>query len=787
MSHASTSNPAQQGDWDSTSDSKGDAKLLDRIRTRYRYMEKAWRNVRDRGHLDMQALGPDGPWDPQERAARKEAKRPCIHLDQLNQYPNTLVNQVRQNPLATKVTPMGYGANDKTATLRGDRIRAIETECDAPRAYLTALLCAAQRGFGVFTMETEEIDWDGFDQRIVVVREPNPDAVLWDPDCRKADSSDMQDAFKIWRIPIADFKRDWPDAQVTDFNLEHQSTAPEWVNIEKQTVQLAKYSYIEKTSRYLYLLDDGTPKGKKVFKDELPKGAKAKAGQMTFADGRTQEILKEKKATQQQVKRCVTNGIEILSEVDWAGKYIPVFPMLGAEKYVKTETVTGLGTSGVVELVLESYIRNAIDGQKAFDSAKTNEVEAANMVPKIVYLGYEGQFDTATDWKNINKLPTVYAEIALVSDPATGATLPLPQRVPYDPPVQSMELLADGALRSIQAAIGSHGFLKQDDTNVKSGKAVALLKSQSDVGSYHFIDNYMATIRHAGRAMNDLLDKIEDTPRDVGLHKADGTQEIVHINEPYKDKKTGQMVEHRYTPRDPQTNEPSTDANHDVIVDAGPSYESERDQARDFVQSLVATPAGQLVLDLLVKWSMTGPFADEIAERLTPPQFQKHEGQPDLPPQVKQQMAQLQQQNQQLTEELQRANQEREAETAKTQGKLQIEQLSKKMEMAIQQMKDATSLAVAAINQKGQLLITHEELTSEENLALAAQGHEIAMASAGSKVGAAAADQAAAQAATASAQDHGQALEQQDQQSQAALDQQQQAADLAPPSPGPAQ
>ncbi len=313
MPSPSGNNPANQGPWDGSSgtNSASDDELLQQIRKRFHYFTKRWEKIRKAAEDDDQALGPDGP-NAEEKQARKELKRPFVHLDQLNQYPLQLVNQVRADPLGVKVEPAGNGATEKTATLRGSRIRAIETKWNASQAYLTALDCAARRSYGVVTLETQDISWDGFDQEIVIVREPDPDALLWDPDAKAADSSDMKDGFKVWQVPIDQFKRDWPKATVTDFTGDHQGKAPDWINLDRQMVQIARYSYFKEKQRYLYILDDGTPKGQKIFKDELPEGSKVSKGFVELADGRQFAILKEKKAIQKSVKQCITNGIEIL-------------------------------------------------------------------------------------------------------------------------------------------------------------------------------------------------------------------------------------------------------------------------------------------------------------------------------------------------------------------------------------------------------------------------------------------------------------------------------------------
>ena len=72
--------------------------LIQRIRDRFDYMKAKHQKNRDEGALDMRALSPLGPWDPAERQKRKDNKVACVHLDQLNQYANMLINEFRQAP-----------------------------------------------------------------------------------------------------------------------------------------------------------------------------------------------------------------------------------------------------------------------------------------------------------------------------------------------------------------------------------------------------------------------------------------------------------------------------------------------------------------------------------------------------------------------------------------------------------------------------------------------------------------------------------------------------------------
>lgn len=773
MPSPTTHNTAQEGSdgGGSTKPNSADEKLLQQIRTRWTYMVAGWKKIGDAGDLDMAALGPDGPWDPLEREARRKANRPCIHLDQLNQYPNTLVNQFRLNPIGVKVEPQGSGASEETATLRGDRIRAIEHESDAMQAYETALRCIAERGYGVITLETEDIAWDSMDQRIRIVREPDPNAVVYDPDCREADSRDMQDGFKVWSMPISQFKEQFPHATTTDFNLEHQVLAPEWINVERQTVMVAKYSYFENTPRHIYWVERGNGQPpEKLFKHELGPGWKAEKGWLRHEGGGDLKILQEKDAIEKKVKRCITNGVEILSRADWPGSRIPIFPMLGKEKFIRK--------NGVTERILESQIRMAIDGQRGFDSSKTNQVETANMVPKATYIGYKGQFDTNTDWANINKISTPYAEVEPVVDGATGQVLPLPQRTDWNPQIEPMEIMSEAYRRAIQSAIGSHGFTVNDDTNIKTTSGIKALKSQSDVGNYHFEANSKVTVRALLREVNFLLDKVEDTDREVGTINDEGEHEVKRINAPYLDKKSGKTVEHRYSPRNPQSGELSKDASHEVVVFTGPTQDTQRDNASDFVDGLVKDPNfGPRVVDLAIKWhgKDLGTYAEQMAQRVTLPEFQQQDGQPELPPQVKQQLGQLQAQNKELTEMVQHLVAETQSNAAEIASKEKIAS----GEQQVETLKIFVQLRMKEIEALVKGVIVHEQLTTEENLAQQAAeasrqaaelAHEQNLAT-----GAASAEQASQQ----SAQDHEQGLESQTQQAESAAAQQAQAEQAA--------
>src|SRR5215472_8298194 len=109
---------------------------IEEIRQEYKDFAAAWHDIREEGRTDMRHVAGD-PWDPKDRRDRKSANRPCLTLDELGQYVNQLINDIRQNKRAAKLAPKTENASTQTANFRQDLIRQIEYESNAQsQAYI---------------------------------------------------------------------------------------------------------------------------------------------------------------------------------------------------------------------------------------------------------------------------------------------------------------------------------------------------------------------------------------------------------------------------------------------------------------------------------------------------------------------------------------------------------------------------------------------------------------------------------------------------------------------------
>jgi hypothetical protein len=659
--------------------------LVKHILDRFDYQKECWREIREAAKEDMRYVAGD-PWDPKEKRARQAVNRPCLTLDELGQYLNALINDVRQNKRAVQVTPKGAGASDKTAEFRGNLIRAIEYASNAQTAYITAAENAFSRSYGYWQIGTQYVADKSFDQEITIKRIQNPDTIYLDYDAKEADFSDAKELYQVEMMRIKDFKDEFPGAKITDFTTEMQESAPAWIKAEE--VQICHYWKVELTPRKLYLVK--TPNGPiSMWADEITEGFNKSL------------IIKERESKKREVFKYITNGVEILEKERWAGKYIPIIPVLGKEMWVDD----GNGS----KRMLMSLIRLARDPYMLYCYYRTTEAELVSMTPKTPYMGVEGQFDGhESEWQQVNTNPTAYLQYKAKTVDTGDSVLPAPTRPPYLPQIEPLEMGAESARRAIQAAIGINPLpTAAQRMNEKSGVAIERIKSQADQGSFHFIDNYDRALQYSGRVIDDLIDKIYDTSREVPIRKQNEEHALITINDPQ------QAEEGAFTGQ----------GDHGVTISVGPSFDSEREEASNFVDTLIdALPnlpidptAKPKLLAMAIKLKDIGPLGREMSDIISPPMTEQ---------QMQAQMQQLQAQvanYQQLLAGLQAENQKLYAEK---QGKV----VDNEYALQMQRLKNDITVLVAEINTKAQDQAQRLEMFMEFWKEQHGSAHELAMA-----------------------------------------------------------
>jgi hypothetical protein len=650
--------------------------LLEEIRENYDDALREWEDVRSDGRADMRMIA-DGPWPEAEKNARMDPEnpRPCESFDELGQYLNQAIGDMRQNKRAVKVTPEGNGANDQTALKRAGMIRQIEYDSNAQTAYATAFENMVKRSYGFAKLGSRCADPEGgFDQVLYIGTVANPDSVIVDPYAKQPDWSDMEFAFEVESFSSKQFKRKWPRAEKISFDAHDMEVAAAWVSDTR--VQVASYWRRDVEKRNLLLIDGGAEGLKAVHEDELPAGSKVDGNQVALPHPSGKHVafpLRNMRKTERPaVTQYITNGIEILEKNPTKWLEIPIIPLFGPEEWVDD------GTGSRRRLL--SMVRKARGPYMGYCYARTTEIEVVGMSPKILYLGYEGQFNTKTPWDRINKTNMPYGEVKGITTATGAAILPKPERVPYDPPIQSLEMAAASFKAAIQSAMGVGGMMngnRRQNLDARSGKALEELDKQENQGTYIYVSNYERFIARIGRMLEQGLTWCYDTPRDAGMRGPDDKHSVEKINQVDA---AGRKVGFHTSIGD-----------HSTTISVGPSDDSTRDAANDFADTLMAIPniaqTHPQAVGKAIRLRNLGPIGDQLADIFDP-----QGGPAPLPPAVQQHMAQS---NEMVTKLTQRVNELTMAAMAKV-PELQSKERMHAQDLDFQREKLAVEASIGA-------------------------------------------------------------------------------------------
>ena len=587
-------------------------------------------------------------WPASIRSDREEdpnGARPCLTIDQINQYIVQVVNDLRQNRPSIKVRPVDDGADVETAEIFQGIIRHIEDQSIAQIAYMTAGESAVRVGEGYFRFVTEYENEKSSNQVIRVKRCPDMFAVYLGPHMMPT-GEDAEYGFIFEDIPEQRFRRLFPKAKYhqTDFS-ELDGYTDYWLTDKR--IRVAEYFYFEYTPKTLLTLNDGSF----VLADEY--------------DGPEENIQDKRETRLKTTKWCKLTGLEILEKRDWAGKYIPIVKVTGKEAWVDGKRV------------IWGLVRPAKDSLRMYNYVASTIVEKFALQPKTPFIGAKGQFEGLEDrWQNANRYNYSYLEYNPIS--ADGLSVPPPQRQQPAPIEAALYQFLATCREDVQASLGMFKASLGKEQPNQSGKAILALTRESDTGTFHFSDNLSLSIQYGGRILIDLSPKVMDTKQVLRVLGEDGKLNTAEIN-------PDQEVAKKQTTN--LQGEVKTIYNlgvgtYDVTATVGPSYNTKRMEASALFSDL-ATNAKDPHLALVANYFAVknadfqgSEKAAEMLEKLMPPGLAPApDGQPNIPPQVAQKMQQMGQALQQLSQENQQLKSGLEEAKIKTQGKLQADTL----------------------------------------------------------------------------------------------------------------
>ncbi len=561
---------------------------IDIVQEAQERLEAAWlqdRENREDAFTDLKFLAGD-QWPNTIRLQREAQNRPCLTINRLPQFVNQVANGVRMNPPAIKAIPAGGEATQELAEIYTGLLRRIQYRSNATHVFANAVYYAVACGIGHFRLVTQYVDDDAFEQEILIKRIQHPLSVFWDPAAVEPSRSDAEYCLVSEMIGRKDFQKRFPDAAMSDFMAPSDLDAESglfWAS--RDAVRVCEYWVKRPVERTIA---------------RLATGETIDIGEVAAKELERLDIVAERKVRSHKVEHYLLSGEDVLEGPNkWPGRHIPIFPVIGSETALETETIR----SGL--------IRFSRDPQQLYNFWRSAAAEAIALAPRAPFLAtpamiakFKGQWDTQ------NTVSRPY----LLYEPDPDAPGARPMREP--PPDIPAALVQEAAIASdeMKATTGIYDASLGARSNEISGVAIRAREDQGGNSALHYQDNLMATLHHLGNALIDLVPKIYDSERSVRIMREDDSHEPVRIN--------AQVMG---VDGKPMLLNDLGQGTYDVRVKIGPAYPTRRAEAADaMLQFMQAVPQAAGIAGDLVARNMDWPGAEEIANRLKrtlPPQI----------------------------------------------------------------------------------------------------------------------------------------------------------------------
>lgn len=651
--------------------------------------------------LKFARLGEQWPDDVIQK--RKLEGRPCMTYNRMPTFIRKVVNDGRQNKPSIKVHPCDDSADTQTAEIINGIIRNIENSSNSEVAYDTALDFAASCGIGYLRVDVQYSHDDAFDLDIFIERISNPFTVYGDYRATSADSSDWNIAFVVDAIDEKEYKKRYGDKAKVSFDSDAYIGMPdEWRDGDK--VIVAEYWVRKETENEIAKLSDGRIVDVEWLNAEVD-GLKGTTNKDALAQYNVR-VISTRKATSYEVCQYIMSGAEILEENDWVGKYIPIIPVYGEELNIEGKRH------------FRSLIRDAKDAQRNFNYWRTTTTEMVALAPKAPFIGAVGQFDTDADkWAAANAENAAYIEYDIVP----GAPPPMRQGFAGVPAGALQEAL--NAADDMKSIIGIYDASLGARSNETSGRAINARRAESEVSTYHFIDNQARAIKHTGRIILDLIPHIYNKARIVRVMGEDKKTQTVPVNQPQQQQDgTSQVYD-------------LTVGKYDLTVNVGLGFQTKREEAAYGMTELVRSyPMAAPIIAPHLAEAQDWPGADKIAEELRMLSPQAQQGNPQVQ-QAEQAIQQLQAQLQQAQQIIQSMQTDKSLEAQKLEiDKFNAETNRLKTQKEIQpQMMDVPGDNVderekIALETESKVIIEKVKQEGQKELELLKQKAEIAKA-----------------------------------------------------------
>lgn len=586
------------------------------------------------------AHGPSAQWDEAEVIARNATSPPRLTLTEnlLGPFVYQVVNDLKQSDFGAQVKPKDSGADPRLAKVRQGLHRGIQQIGGFKAALDRAADDLVTGGLGAFRYITKRANPKSFKKEIKYL-ELNPVRLFHgDGNHRESNFSDVTDSFVYEPYSEDRFKAEF-NQDPKDFlgktgcnALWGSSATVPWV---------VEYFWKEEVADTLIMYQ-----GKEYYLSEFKEQFKDHAASLEMMVEDLVDIDPDGKPIKEESTRCYIwwaklAGQKVLKCEAWPGLIIPNFLATGRQ----------VDIDGDVQYY--GLPEPAVHVQKAHNYSFSAMVERAGLAPKVrTYAAWESipaQF--RGDWDNLNDTNKSVAYFHAFTE--DGKPLPVPfdsQPIQTDPAFAN---LREMTIAGIKDVLGMWESSLGAQSNEKSGVAIQTRERQSDTGNYDWGANLAKAAELCFQATDEILDKVIDVPTQVRIVGEDDKEEVIwaaSLQEGQEDDRYFDLNRGKF----------------DILCRMAPSNDTKREEQSQGMAVLFEGDP-QMKVALAPEWialqdwknaEKISKIAAAVRSMAMPGlKLEDEQNQQNIPPEVMQQMQQMQMQMQQMGEQLQQAQQ----------------------------------------------------------------------------------------------------------------------------------
>ena len=531
---------------------------------------------------DRFLLDKDGQWEESVARILDSQKRPRYTFDQVTPVIENIMADIEDMEFGSNVKPASGEATKELAKTYEGMTRSIEADSNATSIYRNACRRLIRRGFDAWIVKAKFKDEWSFDQSLVI--EPIPNAInrVWTSNTSSSpDSSDSDEAYVLTSLTPAAYKKQFPDG--LGISIDDADLGEHYDQYRPEVIIFGERYYKKETTREVCQLSNGEI----VEKDENFK----KVVDEYKAQGVT--VAREKKVKDFKIYHRFFDGGGMLSE-----ERETVFRTLNVITVYGNHELLGENS----KITYSGITLKEMDYQRVFNYAKSRDIEEGALAPrkklvmtKKMAKGNEAQISAL----NVSADPVLFVN----PDPEWTAGV---QEIGGAQANPNLANLANDMAMGMQITGGTNNAMNGQYAGRMSEDALRMQIDRGTGATRKWVNALVNGIRRTCEILVQTIPVVYDTKQQFMVLGQDGTEEMITLNNEIYDTQTQKMVRVNTLNK----------GEYKVFCDAGPAFANKMEAGLSAMINYAAIDPSivQTGGDLMLK-SIDAPLMDEMAAR----------------------------------------------------------------------------------------------------------------------------------------------------------------------------